>query len=122
MPDITPFGFRFKWSIIVSVLGIFVCRLLYKGKGHLTKLLESFILLPIVLPPTVLGFILLIIFSPRSVVGQFLKTYYIFQHDRCLSSFPLMYQHTIQGFRSINPKMLNTARTMGQVRIKYSIV
>lgn len=83
MPDITPFGFRFKWSaistIIVSVLGIFVCRLLYKGKGHLTKLLESFILLPIVLPPTVLGFILLIIFSPRSVVGQFLKTYYIFQ-------------------------------------------
>lgn len=37
-------------------------------------------------------------------------------------SFPLMYQHTIQGFRSINPKMLNTARTMGQVRIKYSIV
>ncbi|MCQ9903407.1 molybdate ABC transporter permease subunit, partial [Staphylococcus aureus] len=32
-----------------------------------------FILLPIVLPPTVLGFILLIIFSPRSVVGQFFE-------------------------------------------------
>ena len=28
-------------------------------------------------------------------------------------SFPLMYQHTVQGFRSIDPKMLNTARTMG---------
>ena len=28
-------------------------------------------------------------------------------------SFPLMYQHTVQGFRNIEPKMLNTARTMG---------
>ena len=54
MPDITPFWISIQVAvistIIVSVLGIFVCRLLYKGKGHLTKLLESFILLPIVLP------------------------------------------------------------------------
>ncbi|MCQ9903406.1 molybdate ABC transporter permease subunit, partial [Staphylococcus aureus] len=44
MPDITPFWISIQVAvistIIVSVLGIFVCRLLYKGKGHLTKLLD----------------------------------------------------------------------------------
>ena len=35
-----------------------------------------------------------------------------------------MYQHTIQGFRSINPKMLNTARTMGasERKIFYRLI
>ena len=38
-------------------------------------------------------------------------------------SFPLMYQHTIQGFRSINPKMLNTARTMAvENKIFYRLI
>ena len=137
MPDITPFWISIQVAvistIIVSVLGIFVCRLLYKGKGHLTKLLESFILLPIVLPPTVLGFILLIIFSPRSVVGQFFENILhlpvVFTMTGAviasvIVSFPLMYQHTIQGFRSINPKMLNTARTMGasENKIFYRLI
>ena len=137
MPDITPFWISIQVAvistIIVSVLGIFVCRLLYKGKGHLTKLLESFILLPIVLPPTVLGFILLIIFSPRSVVGQFFENILhlpvVFTMTGAviaavIVSFPLMYQHTIQGFRSINPKMLNTARIMGasENKIFYRLI
>ncbi|MGZ2590650.1 molybdate transport system permease protein [Staphylococcus borealis] len=137
MPELTPFWISIQVAvistIIVTVLGIFICRLLYKGKGHLTKLLESFILLPIVLPPTVLGFILLIIFSPRSVVGQFFEEILhlpvVFTMTGAVTasvivSFPLMYQHTIQGFRSINPKMLNTARTMGasENKIFYRLI
>ncbi|MDM7863676.1 molybdate ABC transporter permease subunit [Staphylococcus borealis] len=137
MPELTPFWISIQVAvistIIVTVLGIFICRLLYKGKGHLTKLLESFILLPIVLPPTVLGFILLIIFSPRNVVGQFFEEVLhlpvVFTMTGAviasvIVSFPLMYQHTIQGFRSINPKMLNTARTMGasENKIFYRLI
>ncbi|PNZ69158.1 molybdate ABC transporter permease subunit [Staphylococcus croceilyticus] len=126
MPDLTPFWISIEVAaistVIVSIIGIFICRLLYKRRGHLTKLLESFILLPIVLPPTVLGFILLIIFSPRNAVGQFFQNVLhlpvVFTMTGAviasvIVSFPLMYHHTIQGFRSINPKMLNTARTMG---------
>ena len=33
-------------------------------------------------------------------------------------SFPLMYQHTVQGFRGIDTKMINTARTMGASETK----
>ena len=137
MPDLTPLWISIKVgfisTIIVSILGIFICRTLYKRKGHATQFLESLILLPIVLPPTVLGFILIIVFSPRTFVGQ------IFQNvlhlpvvftmtgaviASVIVSFPLMYQHTIQGFRSINPKMLNTARTMGasERKIFYRLI
>ena len=69
-----------------------------------------------------MGFILLIIFSPRGFVGQFFQNVLhlpvVFTMTGAviasvIVSFPLMYQHTVQGFRNIEPKMLNTARTMG---------
>ncbi|MGX0662144.1 molybdate transport system permease protein [Staphylococcus lugdunensis] len=126
MPDFTPFWISLKVAvistIIVMILSIIIARLLYRGTGHFTKLLESLILLPIVLPPTVKGFILLIIFSPRGFVGQFFQNVLhlpvVFTMTGAviasvIVSFPLMYQHTVQGFRNIEPKMLNTARTMG---------
>ncbi|TES38846.1 molybdate ABC transporter permease subunit, partial [Staphylococcus epidermidis] len=97
------------------------------------NLLESFIILPIVLPPTVLGFILLIIFSTRSPVGEFftniLHLPVVFTLTGAviasvIVSFPLMYQHTVNGFRSIDSKMLNTARTMGasETKIFFKLV
>ncbi|MDU1593791.1 MAG: molybdate ABC transporter permease subunit [Staphylococcus lugdunensis] len=126
MPDFTPFWISLKVAvistIIVMILSIIIARLLYRGTGHFTKLLESLILLPIVLSPTVMGFILLIIFSPRGFVGQFFQNVLhlpvVFTMTGAviasvIVSFPLMYQHTVQGFRNIEPKMLNTARTMG---------
>ena len=69
-----------------------------------------------------MGFILLIVFSPRSYIGAFfanvLHLPVVFTLTGAviasvIVSFPLMYQHTVQGFRSIDHKMLNTARTMG---------
>ena len=137
MPDLTPLWISIKVgfisTIIVSILGIFICRTLYKRKGHATQFLESLILLPIVLPPTVLGFILIIVFSPRTFEGQFFQNILhlpvVFTMTGAviasvIVSFPLMYQHTIQGFRSINPKMLNTARTMGasERKIFYRLI
>ena len=124
MPDLTPLWISIKVgfisTIIVSILGIFICRTLYKRKGHATQFLESLILLPIV-------------FSPRTFVGQFFQNVLhlpvVFTMTGAviasvIVSFPLMYQHTIQGFRSINPKMLNTARTMGasERKIFYRLI
>lgn len=126
MPDLTPFWISIKVAVIstliVTILGILISKLLYRHRGRITTLLESIIILPIVLPPTVMGFLLLIIFSPRSFVGSFMMNMLhlpvVFTLTGAIIasvvvSFPLMYQHTIQGFRGINHKMLNTARTMG---------
>lgn len=126
MADFTPFWISIKVTVIstliVTILGIFISKWLYQRNGVIARILESIIVLPIVLPPTVMGFILLIVFSPRSFVGQFfaevLHLPVVFTLTGAviasvIVSFPLMYQHTVQGFRGIDSKMLNTARTMG---------
>lgn len=126
MADFTPFWISIKVAVIstliVTILGIFISKWLYQRNGVIARIFESIIVLPIVLPPTVMGFILLIVFSPRSFVGQFfaevLHLPVVFTLTGAviasvIVSFPLMYQHTVQGFRGIDSKMLNTARTMG---------
>lgn len=126
MQDMTPFWISLKVAlistIIVTFMGILISKWLYKRHGIIARILESVIVLPIVLPPTVMGFILLIVFSPQSYVGAFFKDILNMPVVFTLTgaviasvivSFPLMYQHTVQGFRSIDHKMLNTARTMG---------
>lgn len=122
----TPFWISLKVAlistIIVTFMGILISKWLYKRHGIIARILESVIVLPIVLPPTVMGFILLIVFSPQSYVGAFFKDILNMPVVFTLTgaviasvivSFPLMYQHTVQGFRNIDHKMLNTARTMG---------
>ena len=109
MPDLTSFWISFRVALIstmiVTIFGILISKWLYNKKRYWVNLLESFIILPIVLPPTVLGFILLIIFSTRSPVGEFftniLHLPVVFTLTGAviasvIVSFPLMYQHTIQ--------------------------
>lgn len=137
MPDLTSFWISIRVAtmstIIVMILGIIVSKWLYHRKKRWVKIVESFILLPIVLPPTVMGFILLIVFSPRGIIGQFFNNILHLPVVFTLTgaviasvivSFPLMYQHTIQGFNSIDKCMLDTARTMGasESKIFYRIV
>ena len=137
MPYLTSFWISIRVAtmstIIVMILGILVSKWLYHRKKRWVKIVESFILLPIVLPPTVMGFILLIIFSPRGIIGLFFNNILHLPVVFTLTgaviasvivSFPLMYQHTIQGFNSIDKRMLDTARTMGasESKIFYRIV
>lgn len=137
MPDLTSFWISIRVAtmstIIVMILGIIVSKWLYHRKKRWVKIVESFILLPIVLPPTVMGFILLIVFSPRGIIGQFFNNILHLPVVFTLTgaviasvivSFPLMYQHTIQGFNSIDKRMLDTTRTMGasESKIFYRIV
>ncbi|WP_436874886.1 molybdate ABC transporter permease subunit [Mammaliicoccus lentus] len=126
MPDLTPLWISIKVSlistIIVCILGIFLAKLMHRYKGKMRPIIESIIMLPIVLPPTVMGFILLIIFSKNKLFGGILDEVFHVQIiftwvgaviAAVIVSLPLMYQHVINGFQSINPKMLNSARTMG---------
>ena len=137
MPDLTSFWISFRVALIstmiVTIFGILISKWLYNKNRYWVNLLESFIILPIVLPPTVLGFILLIIFSTRSPVGEFftniLHLPVVFTLTGAviasvIVSFPLMYQHTVNGFRSIDSKMLNTERTMGasETKIFFKLV
>lgn len=137
MSELTPFWISLRVAmistVIVVVLATLLAKILYNKQGRLIKFCESLVLLPIVLPPTVMGFLLLILFSVNGPVGYFLtevlgiKVVFTLTGAVIASvivSFPLMYQHAVQGFRSIDDKMLNTARTMGasENKIFYRLI
>ncbi|SUK08414.1 molybdate ABC transporter permease [Staphylococcus agnetis] len=67
MADLTPLWISLRIAcistIVVVFLSITLAKLLYNKQNIWTRLIESFIFLPIILPPTVLGFLLLIVFQ-----------------------------------------------------------
>ena len=63
------------WTcVLILPLAILLARLLAWGRFPMKSLVESLVMLPLVLPPTVLGFYLLSAFSPASGLGSLLKS------------------------------------------------
>jgi molybdate transport system permease protein len=88
-----------------------------------TIALEALASLPMVLPPTVLGFYLLLAFSPAQGFGHFLDRYLdirlVFTFPglvvaSLLYSFPFMINPIIAGFRSLSPNLRAASRTLGK--------
>lgn len=83
--------------------------------------------LPLVLPPSVLGFYLLVTFSDSSFLGIFLKDYFnielLFSFSglilaSCIYSLPFMVQPIQNGFESLNKYMLEASYIGGKSKIK----
>lgn len=104
--------------IIGTLLAKFMATKAFKGK----ILTETIILLPLVLPPTVIGFLLIVIFGNSSPVGRWLQT--IFNHPIMFSwwaaviastvvALPLMYQSAKTGFSEVDRAIEEAARVDG---------
>jgi molybdate transport system permease protein len=87
------------------------------GKG----LIDGLLIMPMVLPPTVVGFILLLIFGKNGPIGKLLLqlgTTVIFSWPATVIAatvvaFPLMYKTTCAAFEQVNPDFMDAARTLG---------
>ncbi len=108
--------------VVVFVLGTatayFMTKKEFKGK----ILLETLFLLPIVLPPTVIGFILLMIFGSSSFVGSMIVavfdrslifTWYAAVIASTVVAFPLMYQAAKVGFLGVDKSVQEQAQIDG---------
>ncbi|WP_042354565.1 molybdate ABC transporter permease subunit [Bacillus rubiinfantis] len=106
----------------VILLGIVCAKLMAHRKFKGKVLIETFFLLPLVLPPTVVGFLLIVIFGRNSPVGQALE--WVFQQPLMFSkwaaviaatvvAFPLMYQSAKAGFETIDGVVEDAARVDG---------
>lgn len=82
--------------------------------------------MPLVLPPTVIGFYLLLAFSPNSGLGQFLSTYMnlnlIFSFEglvfaSMIYSLPFMVQPVQAGFGSVPKNLIEASAVLGQTRL-----
>lgn len=89
-------------------------------------LIDGIFTLPMVLPPTVLGFFLLILFGKNSILGRFLGTLninVIFSWEATVISaavvaFPLMYRSTLSSFDDVDENLIFAAQTLGMSNIK----
>ena len=109
-------------GVIVILTGTLVGRLLarttFKGKA----ILETVLMLPMVLPPTVIGFFLIVIFGKNSLAGQAIEwifnqpiifTWYAAVIASAVVAFPLMYQSAKSGFQGVDLSIEEAARVDG---------
>lgn len=103
------------------LLGMLAARAMYGVRGSLRAWIDGILTLPLVLPPTVVGFFLLLIFGRRSPLGLALEHIgisIVFSWPATVIAatvvaFPLMYRTTLAGFEQVNPTLLEAARTLG---------
>ena len=107
-------------TAITFVLGIYAARYIRHIK-HFQGIIDGIITLPLVLPPTVVGFFLLLFLGKNGWIGQFLQLFdvnVIFSWPATVItatvvSFPLMYR-TVRGtFEQIDADIISAARTLG---------
>lgn len=109
--------------IIGASLAYFTTHKQLKG----TVILESLLTLPLVLPPTVIGYALLILFGRRSFLGNILYDYFgvqiVFSTTGAIIAatvvaLPLMYQSVKAAFSSVDPIYERAAATLGAGELK----
>lgn len=111
----------FTATIVTFFLGIIAAWFIARYKGRLKGLIDGVLTLPMVLPPTVVGFFLLVFFGKNGPIGRLLYslgTQIIFSWSATVIAastvaFPLMYKTARGAFEQIDQNLLFAARTLG---------
>ena len=123
--EITPFilsvEVAFVSTIITFFVGIYAAIIIVRIKKF-SSLFDIIFTLPLVLPPTVVGFFLLLVFGRNSFIGGlFSKIGISFVFDlkgailaSFIVAFPLMYRTSRGAFEQIDNNIINAARTLGK--------
>ena len=127
MTDWSPIFISMKTAsvsiFITFFLGLIVAWGLFKMKNDTGKIvLDGIFTLPLVLPPTVVGFFLLWIFGVRGPIGSFFIDFFAYKIAfsspatviaAVVMSFPLMYRSARGAFEQIDSNLLDAGRTLG---------
>lgn len=108
-------------TVATFFLGLFAARAMYGLRGALRAWVDGVLTLPLVLPPTVVGFFLLLVFGRRSPIGYALERVGIMIAfswpatviAATVVAFPLMYRTSLGALEQVNPTLLQAARTLG---------
>jgi molybdate transport system permease protein len=128
--EFTPFILSFKLAFVTTVILFFISMplawYLSQTRSKVKPLLEAITALPIVLPPSVLGFYILWALSQNSVFGTFLEEQFGIQLvfnfaglvvASCFYSLPFMVQPLQSGFESLNKNMLEASYISGKSKL-----
>ena len=109
-------------TVISFFLGIFAARRVMKTTPGKKAVIDGILTLPMVLPPTVAGFFLLLLFSRRRPLGEFLFEQFDFKVVQTwlgcviaatVIAFPLMYRNARAAMEQIDMNLVYAGRTLG---------
>jgi molybdate transport system permease protein len=108
-------------TVIVFFLGIAAARWMLRFSGKLRSVVDGIFILPMVLPPTVVGYGLLLFFGSHGPMGKLLLQFdatVVFSWwatviTAVIMSFPLMYITARGAFEQVEPNIQDAARTLG---------
>lgn len=129
MIDWTPLLLTFKLALITTailfIVGIPIAYWLAYSKSKIKPIIETLVSMPLVLPPTVLGFYLLVAFSPNNAFGNWLDEWLgirlIFTFGgliiaSIIYSIPFMVQPIQSGLENLPSHLKDASYTMGKSR------
>ena len=129
--EFEPFILSFKLAgittLILFLISLPIAWYLSQTKSKFKPILEAVTALPIVLPPSVLGFYILVSLSHNSPIGQFFQEYFgtklVFNFTgliiaSCFYSLPFMVQPLQGGLESINKNMLEASYISGKSKLE----
>lgn len=129
--DWVPLLLTFKLALVTTILlvliGIPIAYALAFSKSKLKLIFETLISMPLVLPPTVLGFYLLLVFSPNSAFGSWLNHFFGIQFAfsftgiviaSMIYSLPFMVQPIQNGLQSLPKTYIETAQVLGKSKLE----
>ncbi|MFK8042669.1 molybdate ABC transporter permease subunit, partial [Congregibacter sp.] len=109
-------------TLILILLGTPLAYWLSRQKGSFAAFVEALVALPLVLPPTVLGFYLLLVLAPDALPGQLWQTvtgtqlafsFSALVVGSVIYSLPFVVQPLQQAFTRVPDTLLNAAATLG---------
>ena len=122
---LTPLWISIKTSLLATFITFFIgigsAYLVANYQGKWKGLIDSLFTLPLVLPPTVLGFFLLLLFGKNGPMGKLLAlmdTSIIFTWGATVIAatvvaFPMMYRSARSAFEQIDINLISAAKTLG---------
>lgn len=135
--DWSPLLISLKTGVVATIisffLGIYTARKVVKASPAKKAILDGILTLPMVLPPTVAGFFLLLLFSRRRPLGILLYEQFDIKVVQtwlgCIIAatviaFPLMYRNARAAFEQIDVNLIYAGRTLGMsdTKIFWKIV
>ncbi|HVN07641.1 MAG TPA: molybdate ABC transporter permease subunit [Patescibacteria group bacterium] len=123
--DLSPIRLSLETSLaataVVTLVGTLVAGWRVRRRGTAFELLDGIFLLPLVLPPTVVGFLLLLFFGRSSALGAFLYGLgirLVFSWPATVvaasvTTFPLMYMTARAALEQVDAPLVEAARTLG---------
>lgn len=108
-------------TAVTFIVGLGLARLFSTRQVPLRRLWEALLILPLVFPPTITGYLLLVLFGKRGLLGGFLAhvglsvvfTWVAAVIASFVVSLPLMYQNCKAALLGVEPQYAQAARTLG---------